>query len=167
VDVVNSGKEPSVGCDRLIRYIIPYRATAFVKRQKGKVFLMKKLVTSKYANTLTIASSHKSSRHESHILDAVGQICSSSSAVLAAMDHFAKKCDSRKERRHKLLREVTRYKGDEIATNLSLGPVKHELKTLDDSGGPASNFSELTHSARPVAPFPSKNVKLLDDDSKH
>ena len=27
VDVVNSGKEPPVGCDRPIRYIIPYRAT--------------------------------------------------------------------------------------------------------------------------------------------
>jgi hypothetical protein len=27
VDVVNSGKEPPVGGDRLIRYIIPYRAT--------------------------------------------------------------------------------------------------------------------------------------------
>jgi hypothetical protein len=27
VDVVNSGKEPPVACDRLIRYIIPYRAT--------------------------------------------------------------------------------------------------------------------------------------------
>ena len=141
---------------------------AFVKRQKGKVFLMKKLVTNKYANTLTIASSHKNSRYESHILDAVGQICNSSSAVLAAVDHFAKKCDSRKERRHKLFLEVTtRYEGDETAMNLSLGPVKHELRTLDNSGGPASNFSELTHSARPVAPFPFKNEKLLDDDSKH
>jgi hypothetical protein len=33
VDVVNSGKEPPVGRDRLIRYIIPYRATT-VKLKK-------------------------------------------------------------------------------------------------------------------------------------
>lgn len=142
---------------------------AFVKRQKGKVFLMKKLVTNKYANTLTVASSHKNSRYEPHILDAVGEICSSSVAVLAAVGHFAKKCNSRKERRHKLLLEVTsKYEGDETALNLNLGPVKHELRTFDNSGGPArQSFSELTHSARPVAPFPFRNEQLLHDDEKY
>jgi hypothetical protein len=34
VDVVNSGKEPPVGCDRLIRYIIPYRATKLVENAR-------------------------------------------------------------------------------------------------------------------------------------
>jgi hypothetical protein len=30
---VNSGKEPPVGCDKLIRYIIPYRATGILRDQ--------------------------------------------------------------------------------------------------------------------------------------
>jgi hypothetical protein len=35
VDVVNSGKEPPVGCDRLIRYIITYRATGHAVHDRG------------------------------------------------------------------------------------------------------------------------------------
>jgi hypothetical protein len=35
VDVVNSGKESPVGCDRLIRYVIPYRAKLLTVAEKN------------------------------------------------------------------------------------------------------------------------------------
>ena len=81
---------------------------AFVKRQKEKVFLLRKLVTNKYANTLTIASAQKNSRYEKHILDAVSHVCSTNATVLAAVEHFENKCCTRQERRQKLLVEVMR-----------------------------------------------------------
>ena len=105
---------------------------AFVKRQKKKVFLLKKLVTNKYANTLTVASAQNYSRYERHVLDAVGHVCSTNSTVLAAVEHFVNKCWTRQERRRKLLLEVMlKYEGDETARNLNLGPVKHDLRTVD------------------------------------
>jgi hypothetical protein len=60
----------------------------FVSRQKEKIFLLKKLVTNKYANTLTVASAQKNSRYERHILDAVSDTFGTSAAVLAAVEHF-------------------------------------------------------------------------------
>lgn len=142
---------------------------AFVKRQKEKVFLLKKLVTNKYANTLTVAFAQKNSRYEKHILDAVKEICSTSSAVLAAVEHFTKKCNTRQDRRQKLLREVTeKYEGDDTAKNLNLGPVKHELRIQNGAGRPATqSFQEFSCSARPVAPFPFQNEQLLQDHEKY
>ena len=142
---------------------------AFVKRQKEKVFLLRKLVTNKYANTLTIASAQKNSRYERHILDAVSHVCSTIATVLAAVEHFENKCCTRQERRQKLLVEVTtKYEKDETARNLNLGPVKHELRTVDYEGGSTTNsFSEISSSARPVAPFPFQNEQLLDDSLKY
>ena len=141
----------------------------FVKRQKEKLFLMKKLVTNKYANTLTVASAQKNSRYEKHILDAVENICCACPTVLSAVDHFAKKCNARHEKRQNLLQEVTvKYEEDETARNLNLGPVKHEIRTLDSKGGPPTqSFREYARSARPVAPFPFLNEYLLDDDKKY
>jgi hypothetical protein len=142
---------------------------AFVKRQKEKVFLLKKLVTNKYANTLTVASAQKNSRYEKHILDAVKEIYSTSSAVLAAVEHFTKKCNTRQDRRQKLLREVTeKYEGDDTAKNLNLGPVKHELRIQNGAGRPATqSFQEFNCSTRPVAPFPFQNEQLLRDHEKY
>ena len=142
---------------------------AFVRRQKEKVFLLKKLVTSKYANTLTVASGQKNSRYEQHILEALKECCGDIPAVLAAVDHFTRKCTTRQNRRHNLLNTVTtQYEADETAMNLNLGPVKHELRTEDKFGGPnTQSFSELSTSARPVAPFPFKIEALLDDDQKY
>ena len=142
---------------------------AFVKRQKQKIFLLKKLVRNKYANTLTVASSHKNSRFETHILDAVQQVCSENSSVLAAVKHFTEKSNRGSERRQKLLIKVTSdYERDETAKNLNLGPVKHELRTINSSCGHAKQaFSELSYSARPVAPFPFQNEDLLDDNQKY
>lgn len=89
---------------------------AFVKRQKEKIILLKKLVTNKYANTLTVASAQKNSRYEKHILDAVTDIFGSSPAVIAAVEHFTKKCNIRQERRRNLLRTVTaNYEGNDTA----------------------------------------------------
>lgn len=66
----------------------------FVSRQREKTFLLKKLVTNKYANTLTVASAQKNSRYERHILDAVSEVFESSAAVLAAVGHFTQKCNT-------------------------------------------------------------------------
>lgn len=141
----------------------------FVRRQKGKIFLCKKLVTNKYANTLTIASAQKNSRYESHILDALRDICSSSRAVLAAVEHFTNKCNSRQDRRRGLLHTVTaQYEEDETAKNLNLGPVTLELRTVGSDGGPAlQSFKELSFSARPVPPFPFQIGSLLDECQRY
>jgi hypothetical protein len=79
------------------------------------------------------------------------------------------KCNTRHERRQKLLRKVTAdYEGDETARHLNLGPVKLELRTESKSGGPSQQtFSEEENSARPVAPFPFKNEQLLTVNQKH
>ena len=142
---------------------------AFVNRQNEKIFLLKKLVKSKYANTLTVASAQKNSRYERHILDAIADICGSSPAVIAAVEHFFQKCSTRQERRRKLLLSVTaQYEADETAKNLNLGPVVHELRTLHSSGGPTTqSFKESASSARPVSPFPFLNEPLLNDDQKY
>ena len=142
---------------------------AFVKRQKGKVFLLKKLVANKYANTLTVASAQKNSRYEQHILEALTVVCGSSSSVLAAVQHFTDKCNSRQDRRRHLLRTVTaQYEDDETARNLNLGPVTRELRTVDSNGGPAAqSFRELSFSARPTSPFPFQPESLLDDDHRY
>ena len=47
----------------------------FVKRQQDKKFLGKKLVKSKYAATLTVASAQKNSRYERYVLEAITGIC--------------------------------------------------------------------------------------------
>ena len=142
---------------------------AFVRRQKCKIFLLKKLVTNKYANTLTVASAQKNSRYEQHILDALTVICGSSTAVLAAVQHFTAKCNSRQERRRNLLCTVTaQYEGDETAQNLNLGPVTRELRTVYSNGGPAvQSFRESSVSARPISPFPFQIESLLDVNQRY
>lgn len=142
---------------------------AFVRRQKCKIFLLKKLVTNKYANTLTVASAQKNSRYEQYILDALADICSSCSTVLAAVEHFTNKCSSRQLRRQDLLRTVTaQYEHDETARNLNLGPVTRELRTVDSDGGPAGqSFRESSFSARPVSPFPFQRETLLDESQRY
>ena len=67
-----------------------------------------------------------------------------------------------------MLEVMLKYEGDETARNLNLGPVKHELRTVDYEGGSTANsFSEVQSSARPVAPFPFQNEQLLDDSLKY
>ena len=142
---------------------------AFVKRQKEKIFLLKKLVKNKYANTLTVASAQKNSRYEKHILDAITDICGSSPAVLAAAEYFTQKRNTRQEHRKTLLRKVTaEYEGNETAMNLKLGPVKHELRTVESIGDVTpQSFTESAYSARPVSPFPFLNESLLNEDQMY
>jgi hypothetical protein len=141
----------------------------FVKRQREKIFLLKKLVRGKYANTLTVASAQKNNRYETHILDAITDICGSSKAVLAAVEYFSQKRNIKQEHRKNLLRKVTaEYEGDETAQNLRLGPVKLEMRTVDSSGGSnIQSFMEASNSARPVSPFPFLNESLLSEDQMY
>jgi hypothetical protein len=118
---------------------------------------------------ILVASAQKNSRYENHILDALTDICSSSPAVLAAVEHFTNKCNLRQDRRRDLLKTVTAdYEDDETAKNLNLGPVTRELRTVGSDGGPAvQSFRELSFRARPVHSFPFQLGSLLDENQRH
>lgn len=142
---------------------------AFVTRQKEKKFLLKKLVKSKYAATLTVASAHKNSRYERHILDAVLEVCGADPSVVAAINHYTNKYNMRQNRRQCLQDKViSKYEGDQTAQNLNLGPVKHEWRTCDSDGCiNGKDFCETEFSARPVPPFPFLNECLLNESQRH
>jgi hypothetical protein len=138
---------------------------AFVTRQKEKKFLLKRLVKSKYAATLTVATGHKNNRYEKHILDAVMEVCGSDVTVASAVEHYSNKYSARQRKRDTLQEKVlTLYEQDGTARNLKLGPVKHEWRTSDIEGCIiGKEFSEDESSARPVPPFPFLNGVLLDE----
>lgn len=71
---------------------------AFSTRQKEKKFLLKKLVKSKYAATLTVASAHKNNRYEKHILDTVLEVCGSDATVASAVEYYANKYSVRQKK---------------------------------------------------------------------
>jgi hypothetical protein len=52
VDVVNSGKEPPVGRDRLIRYIIPYRATTVKLKKRIRTSLKERKLNDRKKNLI-------------------------------------------------------------------------------------------------------------------
>lgn len=137
----------------------------FVKRQQDKKFLGKKLVKSKYASTLTVASAQKNSRYERYVLEAVTGICGGDNSVNAAVEHFTAKCNVRQLNRQKLLDAATReYANNVTANNLKMGPEKLEFRSTDSNGCITGNdFCESSLSARPVPPFPFKKDDLLDE----
>jgi hypothetical protein len=90
-------------------YIIKERAAfiAFYTHQKQKMFLLKKLVKSKYANTLTVSAAQKNGRHEIHILNAIRDICQSCPVMIASVDYFTTKDKARQSKRELLLKSAT------------------------------------------------------------
>jgi hypothetical protein len=136
-----------------------------VKRQQDKKFLGKKLVKSKYAATLTVASAQKNSRYERYVLEAITGICGGDNAIDAAVEHYTAKCNIRQMNRQKLLDAANEeYKNDVTAKNLKMGPGKLEFRSTDSDGCITGNaFCESSFSARPVSPFPFKNDELLDE----
>ena len=142
---------------------------AFATRQKEKKFLLKKLVKSKYAATLTVATAHKNNRYEKHILDAIMDVCGCDPSVAAAVEHYTNKYNTRQKRRQTLQDKViSNYEQDETAKNLNLGPTKHQWRTSDSEGCiSGKEFSEYELSARPVPPFPFVRGDLLDESQLH
>jgi hypothetical protein len=138
---------------------------AFSTRQREKRFLLKKLVKSKYAATLTVATGHKNNRYERHILDAVLEVCGSDSTIAAAVEHYTNKYSARQKRRESLQEKVLSvYEQDATAQNLNLGPVKHQWRTSDSEGCiSGKEYFEKDFSARPVPPFPFIIGELLDE----
>lgn len=129
------------------------------------MFLLKKLVKSKYANTLTVSSAQKNSRHEKHVLDAIREICKSCPVLIASVDFFTKKYEARQHKRELLLaRVVATYEADETSKNLGLGPGELKMTEFQNDGNAVNTFKESVTSARPVCPYPFLNENQLNED---
>ena len=137
--------------------------TDFVKRQQDKKILSKKLVKSKYAATLTVASAQKNSHYEWFVLEEISGMCGGDDSVDAAVEHYTAKCNIRQMNRQKLLDAANEeYENNVTCKTLKIGPGKLELRSTDSNGCiTGSAFCESTMSARPVPPFPFKNDDLL------